>query len=331
MPRSTGSAPSTDVPQDPQHHGEGDVATHTRMAAARRSPRPPAVAICRTTERSGSSPPSCCTTPRSRSPRRTTRRPDHRARALPRRRPAGATGAVGDSARPDRWREHVAALIRHHQVPFWALERDDLDAIAFRVSLLARNADLVELARADIRGRVCDDADALLDNVDLYAPVVRRPRLPGAARGPSPSDHARFAWFRHPARDPDYAAYDDTTFTVTVMSGLPATGQGHLDRRPWRRPAGDQPGRDPAIAWASRPTARSGAGDRGRPRSGPGHCCAPGNRSSGTAPTSPPDAAARRRPVRRLRRPGRDRRDRGAAGRHLDPKSRRARHRFRSP
>jgi hypothetical protein len=35
------------------------------------------------------------------------------------------------------WREHVAALVRHHQVPFWALERPDLRQIAFRVSLMA--------------------------------------------------------------------------------------------------------------------------------------------------------------------------------------------------
>ncbi|GAA2376672.1 hypothetical protein GCM10010432_37720 [Catellatospora methionotrophica] len=121
-------------------------------------------------------------------------------------------------------REHVAALVRHHQVPFWALERPDLEQIALRVSLTARNDDLAILATADIRGRVCADADAVLDSIGLFREycadlgVLDRP-------WEFASDHARFVYFRTPGRDPRYAAYDDRRMTVTVLSGLPGAGK----------------------------------------------------------------------------------------------------------
>jgi predicted kinase len=44
---------------------------------------------------------------------------------------------------------------------------------------------------------------------------------------PFANDHARYRYFATPGRDPRWAAYDDTTFTVTVLSGLPASGKDH--------------------------------------------------------------------------------------------------------
>jgi predicted kinase len=127
---------------------------------------------------------------------------------------------------PVPWREHVAALVRHHQVPFWALERPDLDAIVFRVSLLARNDDLALLATADILGRSCGDADEVRENIGLFAEYCAQS---GCLDGPRrfASDHARFWYFRRPDRDPDQPRYDDSRLSVTVMSGLPGAGKDH--------------------------------------------------------------------------------------------------------
>ncbi|TWP49150.1 AAA family ATPase [Lentzea tibetensis] len=212
------------VPQDAVHHAEGDVATHTRMACEA-----------------------------------LTRIPEWRARPSDERTLLFAAVLLHDSAKPFRtqiedgritahghsragdllvrkvlwemgapapWREHVAALVRHHQVPFWALERPDLERIAFRVSLLARNDDLVILATADILGRVCGDADEVLENIALYRDYCRELRCLDGPRV-FPSDHARFQYFRTPGRDPGYAAYDDTRVEVTVLSGLPGVGKDH--------------------------------------------------------------------------------------------------------
>jgi predicted kinase len=213
------------VPQDAIHHAEGDVATHTRMACEALAAlpqwqaRPPA-------ERSrlfaavllhDVAKPDCT---QVEADGRITAHGHSRRGDLIARRVLWELGA------PVAWREHVAALVRHHQIPFWALERPDLDRIVFRASLLARNDDLALLATADILGRICGDADEVCDNIALFQEYcaergcLDRPRR-------FASEHARFWYFRTPGRDPDYAAYDDTRLTVTVLSGLPGVGKDH--------------------------------------------------------------------------------------------------------
>ncbi|MGI5246088.1 AAA family ATPase [Dactylosporangium sp. CA-139066] len=124
---------------------------------------------------------------------------------------------------PIAWREHVAALVRHQRLPFGALERADLDRAAFRVSLLARNDDLALLAGADARRL---GGGALMEEVALFVEYTREIGCLDEPRAFA-SDHARFEYFRHPGRDPGYAAFDDTRTAVTVMSGLPGAGKDH--------------------------------------------------------------------------------------------------------
>ncbi len=211
------------VPQDPVHHAEGDVATHTRLAAQalieqprwRSRPAGERAALFAAVLLHDAAKP--WSTQHDEAGRVTahghSRRGDLHARRV--------LWELGLSV--DR-REHIAALVRHHQVPFWALERPDLDAIAFRVSLLARNDDLALLAIADITGRICADADGVRENIALFEEYCAERGCLDTPRAFA-SDHARFTWFRHPSRDPGYAAYDDTRSTVTVMSGLPGAGK----------------------------------------------------------------------------------------------------------
>ncbi|OIV36329.1 poly(A) polymerase [Mangrovactinospora gilvigrisea] len=214
------------VPQDAEHHAEGDVAVHTRMAAEalaalpewRARPVEERVRLFATVLLHDAAKPE--TTRADPVTGRLTAH-GHSARGeLTARRVLWRLGA------PSAWREHVAALVRHHQVPFWALERPtaDLRAIAYRCSLLAGNRDLATLARADITGRICGDLDAVLENIALFEEWCA---TEGCLDGPRAfaGDHARFAWFRHPERDPSWAAHDDTRLTVTVMSGLPGSGK----------------------------------------------------------------------------------------------------------
>ncbi len=135
-----------------------------------------------------------------------------------------ARGILWELRAPIAWREHVAALVRHHQVPLRGLDPHDLQSVAFRVSLLASNADLVLLAEADLRGRDRGETAELLDNTALYEEYCAEQSCLRAPRE-FPSDHARFQYFRTPGRDPDYDAYDDTRLTFTVLSGLPGAGK----------------------------------------------------------------------------------------------------------
>jgi predicted kinase len=221
------------VEQDPVHHAEGDVETHTRMAcealaelpAWRSRPAAERERLFAAVLLHDVAKPLC--TRREEDGRVTAHGHSRRGDLLARRllwEAAAEPGAAASPLEAVRWREHVAALVRHHQVPFWALERPDLRRIAFRVSLVARNDDLVLLATADILGRRCGDTAEVLENIGLYGEYCREQRCLDRPRG-FPSDHARFWFFRKPDRDPDYAAHDDTRMTVTVMSGLPGAGK----------------------------------------------------------------------------------------------------------
>jgi predicted kinase len=128
-------------------------------------------------------------------------------------------------------REHVCALIRYHQVPFFGITRDPPDAerLAIRLSLLLRNDWLTAVAEADGRGRRCaDPADQarIVDHCALWAEHCRELGVLTAARAFATS-HTRRIWCeddRH-SRTPDVAAHDDTTCEVTLMCGLPAAGK----------------------------------------------------------------------------------------------------------
>ena len=127
-------------------------------------------------------------------------------------------------------REHLCALVRHHQVPFFAIDRTPPEAAALiaRLSWVTRNDWLAAVAEADGRGRRCRDAAdhrRIVDNVALYRELAAEH---GALTGPRafPDDHTRLVWLADPAgRSADVAAHDDTTCEVVVMAGLPGAGK----------------------------------------------------------------------------------------------------------
>ncbi len=222
------------VVQDPVHHAEGDVATHTRMACEALVSLPEWRAR---PEHERSLLFAAVLLHDCAKPYRTQVDEHGRVTAHGHSRHGDllARRVLWELGAPRAWREHVAALVNHHQVPFWALERPDLARIVHRVSLVARNDDLAVLATADILGRVCADADGVVENIELFREYCReldcldRPKEFASA-------HARFQYFRTPGRDPEYAAFDDTRMDVTVLSGLPGVGKDHwiaAHRRGW--------------------------------------------------------------------------------------------------
>ena len=125
-------------------------------------------------------------------------------------------------------REHVCRLIRNHQAPFYALERENPPYLAARLSLGLTNRLLVTLALADARGRRCVDAAAqarMVENCELYGALCEEE---GVLDGPKDfaSEHTRVVWCESGGqRAPEVAAFDDTTCELTLMSGLPAAGK----------------------------------------------------------------------------------------------------------
>ncbi|HWO19504.1 MAG TPA: AAA family ATPase [Kofleriaceae bacterium] len=217
------------TPQDAVFHAEGDVWTHTKLAIAALVGSPAYAAADPAARRIMAAAvllhdigkPS---TTRLEGEKLTSR--GHSAR--------------GDNlARVALWRlgvsfgvrEHVCALIRHHQVPFYGVTREPAEAIrlAIRLSLLLRNDWLTAVADADGRGRRCADPadqERIVDHCALWAEHCRELGVLDLAR-PFATPHTRRVWIESAAgaRDPDVPAYDDTACEVTLMAGLPASGK----------------------------------------------------------------------------------------------------------
>lgn len=210
--------------QDPEHHAEGDVWTHTKMVCEALVALPAWRAL---PAREREVVFAACLLHDIAKPPTTTiedgriRHPGHSTRGATTVRDllwrAGVEPAV---------REAVAGLVRHHQIPFYLIEMADPRRRAAAISQSLRCDLLALVTRADALGRICREPRRLLDNIELFEELCREHACLDRPH-PFASDHSRFLYFRTDDRDPTYAAHDDTRCEVTVMSGLPGSGKDH--------------------------------------------------------------------------------------------------------
>ncbi len=212
-----------DCPQDSVHHAEGNVWIHTRMVLEalvaderfRAMPEERRLVLFTAALFHDAAKPAI-----------TVVEPDGRVTA----KGHSVRGSV--MARSVLWRlglpfplrEEICGLVRYHQLPFYLIDRVDAQRLAVAISLVCRCDELGILADADIRGRICRDENAILQNIALFREFCTEE---GCLRQPRtfPSDHSRVEYFRHSGRALDYLAFDDTVVDVTVMSGLPGAGK----------------------------------------------------------------------------------------------------------
>lgn len=210
-------------PQDPHHHGEGDVLTHTRMVvsaliadpdwAARPQERQAGLFWAAVLHDIGKP-----ATTRTEEDGRITSRGHSRTGA------AIARELLWHAGAPFAWREEICGLIASHQLPFWLIERDNSARMAIETSLTCNTADLVLHARADARGRICADGEDLLTRIDLAQALFEEEACFGTARAFA-NDGSRIEWVAREDRDPTYAVHEDYGCTVTMMSALPGSGK----------------------------------------------------------------------------------------------------------
>jgi len=114
-------------------------------------------------------------------------------------------------------------------VPYFLIDRPDARRVALEVSQTARCDLLAILAEADVRGRICQDQQRLLDNVALFAEQVREE---GCSSAPYvfPSDHTRVIYFAEEGRQPEVPVHEDFKAEVVLMAGLPGSGKDHFVR-----------------------------------------------------------------------------------------------------
>jgi len=216
------------TPQGPEFHAEGDVWTHTRMVCEAMAAHPAwrslaagarAVTFAAALLHDVGKPACTRTEPDGRiSSRGHSARGEAMAREMLWR--TGVSFGV---------REHISALIRHHQVPFFLIEGEPAAArrSLARLSLIARCDWLALVAEADARGRRCrDDRDqqSILDKTALFAELAAEAGVLDRAWSFA-DDHSRFAALRDERRPLDAPIHDDSGPEVIVMSGLPAAGK----------------------------------------------------------------------------------------------------------
>lgn len=210
-------------PQDVEHHAEGDVLVHTRMVADALAAMPAWRALPEDEQEVLF---LAALTHDLGKPATTVNDPDGRIRC-PNHSLKGAllTRALLYRAGFDpRKREAVARLVRHHQLAFHALDREDPKRAVYRASLATRLDHLALLAEADLRGRTADDLAEKLEGVALFAEFCREQ---GCFSKPHefPTPHTKFVYFRAGNRPPDVEVWDDTTCEAVLMHGLPASGK----------------------------------------------------------------------------------------------------------
>lgn len=135
--------------------------------------------------------------------------------------------ALWDAGAPFVLREAICRLIAVHQAPFYAIEGHRGKTPEFLVRELSWQLSiplLALVAEADMRGRICDDQQSILDSIELFRELARGECCYGAPRAFS-SPHTAVAYFRGANVHPDYELFQEPGSPVVVMCGLPASGK----------------------------------------------------------------------------------------------------------
>lgn len=218
-----------DCPQDPVFHAEGNVGIHTRMVVE---------ALMRL--------PGWHTAPADQrlvlyaaallhdvaKPDTTRREPDGRvtAKGHSRRGAIDARVILWRLGVPFRAREEIAAIVEHHQLPFFLIADGDYRGRLARVSQSLRCNLLADVAEADGRGRICPDLETILENIELFREAAREEGCFDRPYGFA-SDHTRVTHALDPSHRPhDWPAFDDRRGMMWITSGLPGVGKDTLAR-----------------------------------------------------------------------------------------------------
>ncbi|BBU56661.1 hypothetical protein KU6B_29260 [Mameliella alba] len=209
-------------PQDPIHHGEGDVGIHTCMVLEaliadpdwRALPGADRELLFWAAVLHDVGKPGTTVTEDGR-----IKAPGHSRRGS-----LMARRLLREVEVPFAWREALCGIISYHQVPFWLIERDDPAREAIKLSWRCQPDLLCLHARADARGRIAQDVPGIVTNTDLAREAFLEQ---GCLTAPFPfaNDESRVAFFEREDRDPHFAAWEDPKCTVTLLSGLPGSGK----------------------------------------------------------------------------------------------------------
>jgi len=120
-------------------------------------------------------------------------------------------------------REHICNLVRLHGLPIWAIDNDDPNKAVIDSSLRVNNKMLEILARCDVKGRICDDKDDLLERIELFKELCIDNKCYGQPRV-FETNRSRYNYLNN-GGSPDYVPFEKDSFIVYLMSGVAGSGK----------------------------------------------------------------------------------------------------------
>jgi putative nucleotidyltransferase with HDIG domain len=127
-------------------------------------------------------------------------------------------------------REQIVALVRYHGLPLWIFEKASPVQYLLQTSLCVNTQWLAMLAKADVYGRICKDADELLYRIGLFEELCKEHDCWGNPKQ-FPSRLARFQYFRRADRTANFLPFDDYTAEATILSGIAGSGKDFYIRK----------------------------------------------------------------------------------------------------
>jgi predicted kinase len=152
-------------------------------------------------------------------------------------------------------REKICKVVRWHGKPLHTNHEKVIIKLASEVSPYL----LSMIAKADILGRICDDAEENLERAEFFALFAEEL---GCLHGPREfsTDLAEYVYLNSDDEGYlEYEPFDETKFEVLMMSALPGTGKDHWikqNRSDWNVVSLD----DIRVELGVKPTDKSGNG-----------------------------------------------------------------------
>lgn len=121
-------------------------------------------------------------------------------------------------------REEICALIRYHGLPLYFIERDEPDYYIIKAAEVTNMKLLYLLAKCDLLGRWCKDKSELLQRVSYFKTYSKEL---GCFYKPKEftNDYTRFLYLGENRVFHGAEVFDDRTFQVIAMMGLPLAGK----------------------------------------------------------------------------------------------------------
>lgn len=131
-----------------------------------------------------------------------------------------------DIPTPFHIREHICKLVRHHGLPIWAIEKENpqLDVVAASLKLDTKM--LALFAKADILGRIADDASEMMIRVELFEELCKENECYGVPRFFRTNTAKRHYFQKRGESFIDYEPFEtEGKFTAYLMCALPGSGK----------------------------------------------------------------------------------------------------------